>query len=286
MDKTQINETLEEQEVKSEEKEINQQEVNSIKDYLASDSKYSNYSLARKMIVAKCIVNDQLVNKKKSGYNDTIGFSFSQLADFMTEINKTCNELGLIGNFKSDREEATLTIINIDNEEEKEVFYMPMCQVSIPNANELQCIGAAKTYAKRYLYIDAFDICLNDQIDKVQGTYNPKTGEAYENSKQQYMNNNSNNTNLATEKQVKYLKDLFKEIKESKIEENIKQATAACKVLNLNNLKEFESLTKDQAKNLISELKKSMSFQNYVLIIMITILLKAQKPAIVATMPH
>lgn len=62
------------------------------------------------------------------------------------------------------KEMAYLELIDILNPQVKEVYQMPIEHPDIKGANKMQNIGGARTYAKRYLYMEALNIA-DDEID-------------------------------------------------------------------------------------------------------------------------
>ena len=109
---------------------------------------------------------------KQSGKNMKLEFMYFELKDIVPTVTKIFAQMGLIAvdNFISDT--ATLSIINTDNPEEQIPFSAPFNQIEpiISNAgkqvtNTMQALGSSITYMRRYLYLIAMDICVNDEIE-------------------------------------------------------------------------------------------------------------------------
>lgn len=102
---------------------------------------------------------------KKSGVNKFSNYTYFELQDFLPEINKLCYENGLSTIFNFDEDYAYLIIVNIEDPSENETFSTPVQIATLKSAAAMQNIGATQSYARRYLYIMAFEIAENDLID-------------------------------------------------------------------------------------------------------------------------
>lgn len=101
---------------------------------------------------------------KKTGWNDFSKFKYFELTDFLIQATNLLNENGLCTIINFTEEQAILTVINIDNPEEKIQFTSPM-KYSNSNNNPVQNLGATQTYISRYLYIQLLHIVENDEVD-------------------------------------------------------------------------------------------------------------------------
>ena len=63
-------------------------------------------------------------------------------------------------------ESAVLTVINIDNPEEKIEYSSDVKDLELKAANAIQNYGGIQTYSRRYLYMNAFDIVEAEMFDK------------------------------------------------------------------------------------------------------------------------
>lgn len=113
-------------------------------------------------------------NPKKSGYNKFQDFKYYELDDIVPQATRICNELGLYTEIDMGANlfgYATLTVVNIDNVEEKVYFRIKMPQVEGGNLNTiLQDTGRTETYLRRYLYLLFLDIAQNDEVDATDNT--------------------------------------------------------------------------------------------------------------------
>lgn len=109
---------------------------------------------------------------KQSGKNMNLSFKYFELKDIVPTITSIFVEKGLIAldNFSPDT--ATLTIVNTENPEETIAFSAPFNQIApiVSNSgkqvtNDMQALGSSITYMRRYLYLIAMDICVNDDIE-------------------------------------------------------------------------------------------------------------------------
>lgn len=102
---------------------------------------------------------------KKSGVNKFSGYTYFELQDFLPAINALCYENGLSTIFNFNEDYAHLVIVNTEDPSENETFSTPVQIATLKSAAAMQNIGATQSYARRYLYIMAFEIAENDLID-------------------------------------------------------------------------------------------------------------------------
>lgn len=120
------------------------------------------------MKVRKEFKNSQI---KKSGKNEFQNFSYLELSDFIPTAIDLCESVGLythtnIGTI-TNKEYATMTVVNVDNTEEKVVYSLELPCISKEGAfnNKIQDIGKMETYIRRYLYMLFLDIAVADSVD-------------------------------------------------------------------------------------------------------------------------
>lgn len=109
----------------------------------------------------------ELQNKdlKKTGYNKYSNYKYFELGDFLPYINDICNELGLYTEFSYEEKLAALTVYNTENLEEKRVWTTPVEVATLKGCSTIQNIGGTQSFARRYLYMMAFEIAETDVID-------------------------------------------------------------------------------------------------------------------------
>lgn len=112
---------------------------------------------------------------KKSGHNKFSKFYYYELKDFLPTINEMMAKQKLFNFISFGLRYAKLTILNIENPEEKIIFTSPMSTAKLTACHEVQNLGAVQTYLRRYLYIVAFEIIENDALDA--GEDLPDNGE-------------------------------------------------------------------------------------------------------------
>lgn len=104
---------------------------------------------------------------EKTGNNSFAKYKYFQLDDFIPAIDKINKELGLCTIFNLTDNEATLTMVNVDNPSEVIVFNAPSEKVEIKGATSVQNLGGEITYLKRYLYQNAYEITEPDLVEGV-----------------------------------------------------------------------------------------------------------------------
>lgn len=117
----------------------------------------------------KCRVALSNLPIKESGNNKFAGYTYVELSDFLPHVTALCHEHGLCPVMSFGLETATLTIINIDNADERIVFESPMSTAELKGCHPIQNLGAVETYLRRYLYVAAFDIVEHDALDRTTG---------------------------------------------------------------------------------------------------------------------
>jgi len=110
---------------------------------------------------------------KKSGQNKFAGYSYYELADILPVINKLANEMKFAVTITYESNDSTWALYFIDSESgERLIFTAPHSTAQLKGCHEVQNLGAAMTYIKRYLYQNAFEIVEADVLDS---TMNPNS---------------------------------------------------------------------------------------------------------------
>lgn len=122
---------------------------------------YQKLALARKVIAGLEI--------KKSGANDTEGFNYFELADYLPMLNNLNDRLGLMTNFSMTNEMGTLKIFNTDKPKEIAEFSIPTADLQMSadgkQTEGIQILGGKTTYLRRYLMQIAYEISVKDSVD-------------------------------------------------------------------------------------------------------------------------
>ena len=142
-------------------------------------------NIYEKMQVVKKLLSD--AELKKTGKNDYSNFEYYELSDILPAIITFCENYRLFThvNFVKEYstktitteesqvqekvkvgESAVLTVINIDNPEEKIEYSSDVKDLELKAANAIQNYGGIQTYSRRYLYINTFDIVKAKIFDK------------------------------------------------------------------------------------------------------------------------
>ncbi|MDU5108862.1 MAG: ERF family protein [Clostridium sp.] len=124
----------------------------------------------------RCRIEVQSVGITKSG-KGYANFGYFELGDFLPTINSSCNKYGLTPIFKFEKEKASLTVIDSDNPEVSILFETPIELAVIMKGSAIQQIGATQTYARRYLYMMAFEIAETDLVEEVEPDQDKIEGE-------------------------------------------------------------------------------------------------------------
>ena len=118
--------------------------------------------LYKKLAEARVMLQEAGV--KKTGYNAFSKFEYFQLSDFLPEVNRIFQKLGLCSHFTMDVTTAVLTIY--DTEEDASLtFTSPTAEAGIKGASSIQQLGGVITYMRRYLWLMAMEITEADTVD-------------------------------------------------------------------------------------------------------------------------
>lgn len=122
---------------------------------------------------------------KKTGVNRFAEYKYFELSDIVPAALKILNKLNLLFVVTYSAEQATGTLININNPAEQIVFNSPMIELDTraKGMNSVQALGSIETYQRRYLYMALFDIVEADTFDAMQGK--PEEGKKPEATKPQ-----------------------------------------------------------------------------------------------------
>lgn len=121
------------------------------------------------------------VGAKKSGINPHAEFSYFELVDIVPIAEPLFSKYGLllIPTFPENR--AVALVVNADHPEEQIEFIIPMQFIAEPGKfrmHEIQGVGAAVTYYRRYLYMIVLDLVENDSLDGESGGEDKKPAPA------------------------------------------------------------------------------------------------------------
>lgn len=196
----------------------------------------------------------------RSGKNMKLEFQYFELKDIVPPITHIFKELGLVGITKFTDAVATLTIVNTENGEESIEFTAPFDRIQpiISNAgkqvtNDMQALGSSLTYMRRYLYLIAMDICVNDEIEPNIGEKAPANkAPATTQERAEVKTNLTAPENPATDLQIKGLKGVLKKLKEAQPdkEEFITQIAVETD--------SFKNLSKEDCEALIQKVTKML----------------------------
>lgn len=170
-------------------------------------------------------IKDELMqmNLKKTWENEYAHFKYYELGDILPAIVDLCLKYKLFTHITFKNEEATLTIVNIDNPGESVEYLSPMRDLELKWCNQIQALWGVETYQRRYLYMNAFDIVEQDMFDATSWKENKGSNtwavqkEASKTDKQDddkpWFNQENLDKFVGIAKQYKNADDALKEIK-------------------------------------------------------------------------
>ena len=130
----------------------------------------------QKLLEARVLFMEEDV--KKSGKNMKMSYKYFELQDIVPVATPIFQKVGLLPVTTFSNEEATMTIIDVDNPTDYINFTSPMREIEAiissktggEVTNAIQRLGSVETYQRRYLYMIALDIVESDSIE-------PQTGD-------------------------------------------------------------------------------------------------------------
>ena len=138
-------------------------------------------SVYKKLMDARIQLQGKALSK--SGNNKFAGYKYFELGDFLPAIQEIFSGIGLCGVVSYGKEDATLTIIDIENPADRIVVGSPMSSAALKGAHEIQNLGAVQSYLRRYLWMTAMEIVEHDAIDASEPlkpeTKKPKATDAW-----------------------------------------------------------------------------------------------------------
>lgn len=126
----------------------------------------------------KARIRLQATEIKKTGLNKFAGYTYLQMQDFLPTVNEIFADIGLCGIVSFGHEDATLTIIDIENPTDRVVVSTPMSTAALKGAHEVQNLGAVQSYLRRYLWVTAMEIVEHDALDATTGAAEPENPKA------------------------------------------------------------------------------------------------------------
>jgi len=112
--------------------------------------------------IQKAKVELSRLELKKTGKNQSM--KYFELGDFLPALNLILVDYKLFTEI-SFGDMAILTITNAEKPDERVTYTSPMAEAKLRNCHDVQNLGAAQTFLRRYLYMNAFDIVEGDILD-------------------------------------------------------------------------------------------------------------------------
>jgi hypothetical protein len=108
---------------------------------------------------------------KQTGENKYAGYKYFELGDFLPRIAEIEAKVGILSVVSFGSDMSTLTVFNADDDKGNEqiVFCTPMGKAEVKGCQDIQNLGAAETYIRRYLYNTAYEIVECDALNATQG---------------------------------------------------------------------------------------------------------------------
>ena len=196
-------------------------------------------NIYQKMQAVKCELQKSV--DSKSGKNNFAKFSYLQLTDFLPKLNELNTKYGLFTQFQIITsynpdgvkiEKAVLKIVDTDDTSKGLVYESETADAFVKGATAIQNLGSLHTYMRRYLYVEAYDLAVEDDLDKRSGMKQGEEGSLVA----------DNGKRLASKAQVAILKK--------------GDAERVANMMAFYKVQRLEDLTVTQASQAIEQLKK------------------------------
>ena len=128
-----------------------------------------------KLMKARVELQGRKLNK--SGHNKFAGYYYFELGDFLPVVQDIFSSIGLCGIISYGKEEAWLTITDMDDGSSVAVC-SPMSSAALKGCHEVQNLGAVQTYIRRYLWVTAMEIVEHDALDATAGNEKPSAAKS------------------------------------------------------------------------------------------------------------
>ena len=102
---------------------------------------------------------------KKGKKNTYSNYEYYELADFLPQVMKLCQDHKIMPAVSYSDNIAMLTIYDCEKPDAKIEFTTPMSTAKLKACHEVQNLGAVMTYERRYLYMTAFEIVESDILE-------------------------------------------------------------------------------------------------------------------------
>ena len=110
---------------------------------------------------------------QRTGFNKFAGYKYFELGDFIPQTMELFLKHGLCGYISYSSEEATLCITDVEDGTVI-VIHSPMATAALKGAHDIQNLGAAESYQRRYLWMTALELTQTDPIDSAEPLPIPK----------------------------------------------------------------------------------------------------------------
>lgn len=179
----------------------------------------------QKLLEARVLFMEEDV--KKSGKNMKMSYKYFELQDIVPVALPIFQKVGLLPVTTFTNDEATMSLINVDNPSDYINFTSPMREIEAiissktggEVTNAIQRLGSAETYQRRYLYMIALDIVESDSIEPQTGDNTPPapkpTAPATPQQRQEVTKTLTAADGNATELQIKGLKTALSKLMEA-----------------------------------------------------------------------
>jgi hypothetical protein len=124
-------------------------------------------NIYQRLQLARALLKD--IEIKETGTNKFAEYSYLELKDFLPHVTRICSQVGICPVVTFELEWCYLTLFNVENPTDNLVFNSQVSTATLRGCHPIQNLGAVQSYLRRYLYINAFEICEIDALDRTTG---------------------------------------------------------------------------------------------------------------------
>ncbi len=124
-----------------------------------TEEKAKSQGIYKKLTKARLMLSKRDIKKTGRGQ-----YNYLELSDFLPHVHEIFDELGLCACIEFGADMAKLMVV--DSEECSDVvFTSPVVCAQLTKSDPIKQLGATQTYLRRYLWLQAMEISVPDEVD-------------------------------------------------------------------------------------------------------------------------
>ena len=115
----------------------------------------------KKLAKARALLAGKEIKKTGTGQ-----YNYLELSDFLPICHQLFEEVGLCACLEFTGDFARLVVRDVDHPASQVIFTTPVVAAQLVKGDPIKCLGATQTYIRRYLWLQAMEISIPDEVDK------------------------------------------------------------------------------------------------------------------------